>query len=235
MPRPPLAALLLLAAAALTRAATPVQPAALLNGKDLAGWELVVEPAADIATVCTYKTDGVLAIAGKPLSFLATKANYENFKLHAEWRWSDKPGNSGILVHIASGPKDRQWPVCHQVQTKNKAVGDLIPMAGATFAESFTTPPGANPSFRAHSAADSEKPAGEWNSADIVCRGDTIEVTINGVAQNQVTKASPAAGRIGFQLEGVPFEIRNVRIEPLPPAIGSSYQSMPAPAKSEKF
>ncbi len=200
---------------ALLRAETPTKPAALLNGKDLANWELTVDPATDIATVCKYHADGALAVAGKPLGFLATKASYENFKLHAEWRWTDKAGNSGILLHISSGPKDRVWPLCHQVQTKNKAVGDMIPMAGATFAEPFTTPPGANPSFRAHAAADSEKPVGEWNSADIVCRGDTIEVTINGIAQNKVTKVSPAAGRVGFQLEGIPYELRNVRLESL--------------------
>jgi hypothetical protein len=215
--------------------AAPAAATVLLNGKDLAGWEFVTQPAADIATVCKYNADGSVVVAGKPLGFLATKASYDNYHLHAEWRWNGQAGNSGILVHIASGPKDRQWPICHQVQTKNKAVGDLIPMAGATFAEPFTTPPGANPSFRARSGADSEKPAGEWNVADIDCRGDTIEVTINGVAQNRVTKASPAAGQIGFQLEGVGYEIRNVRVEPLAPAIGSSPQTAPARNPGSRF
>jgi hypothetical protein len=224
---PVIAAALLFVTSASVHAASPNQSTALLNGKDSAGWEFITQPAADIATVCKYNADGSVVVAGKPLGFLATKASYENYHLHAEWRWNGQPGNSGILVHIASGPKDRQWPICHQVQTKNKAVGDLIPMAGATFAEPFTTPPGANPSFRAHSGADSEKPAGEWNVADIVCRGDTIEVTINGVAQNRVTKVSPAAGQVGFQLEGVGYEIRNVRLEPLAPAIGSSPQTAP--------
>jgi hypothetical protein len=233
--RPSLAVALVLTVVTLMRADTPMKPTALLNGKDLAAWELVVEPAADIAKVCTYNADGSLAVAGTPLSFLATKTSYENYTLHAEWRWKDKPGNSGILVHIASGPKDRQWPVCLQVQLKNKAVGDLIPMAGATFAEPFTTPPGANPAFRAHDGADAEKPVGEWNSADIACRGDTVEVTINGIRQTRVTKVTPAAGKIGFQLEGLPFEIRNVRIAPLPAAIGSSPQTPPAKGGGGRF
>jgi hypothetical protein len=36
------------------------------------------------------------------------------------------------------------------------------------------------------------------------------------VAQNRVSGASPAKGPIGFQLEGTPYELRNVRIEQLP-------------------
>ena len=53
---------------------------------------------------------------------------------------------------------------------------------------------------------------GEWNSCDVVCRGDVIEASINGVAQNRVTGVSAAAGKVGFQLEGTPFELRNVSI-----------------------
>ena len=64
----------------------------------------------------------------------------------------------------------------------------------------------------ARSGSGSEKPAGEWNSADIVCRGDVIEVTINGVPQNKVTGCSAREGKIGIQLEGIPFELRNVSL-----------------------
>ncbi len=204
-------------------AESPARPTDLFAGHNLTAWELVVEPAADIATVCKFNTDGTLAVTGKPSSFFATKLSYENYRLHAEWRWPAAPGNSGILLHIASGPKDRQWPLSHQVQTKNTAAGDLLPMAGATFAEPLTSAPGAATPLKARIAGDSEKPVGEWNTCDIVCRGDTIEVTVNGVLQNKITKASPAAGRIGFQLEGVAYELRNVVIQPLL-AIGASYQ-----------
>lgn len=205
-----------LATLARLNAETPARPEELLNGKDLAGWELVTTPAVDVATVCSYTATGALAISGKPTSFLATKKSYENYRLHAEWRWTGAPGNAGVLVHIASGPKDRQWPLSIQIQTKNTAAGDLLPMAGATFAEPLTSAPGAAVPLRAHSAADSEKTVGEWNTCDIVCRGDTIEVTINGVLQNKISKVSPASGKIGLQLEGVAYEVRNVRIAPLP-------------------
>lgn len=187
----------------------------LFNGKDFAGWEFVTSPAKNIADVCTLQADGSIAAAGQPVGFISTTASYENYRLHAEWRWSGKPGNGGVLVHISSGPKDRAWPLCLQIQTKNKTVGDLLPMAGATFAEPLTTAPGASPAIKAHTAPDSEKPVGEWNTCDIVCRDATIEVTINGVLQNKITQTAPRAGRVGFQFEGTPFELRHVTITAL--------------------
>jgi hypothetical protein len=40
-------------------------------------------------------------------------------------------------------------------------------------------------------------------------------VTINGVLQNRVTGCSLKEGRIGFQFEGVPFELRGVTLTKL--------------------
>src|SRR6478736_1823381 len=207
---PALLSLTLLAATARSAPAT-----ALFNGHDLAGWEFVVSPATDLATVATVRPDGVIAAAGKPVGFIATTASHANFRLHAEWRWPGKPGNGGVLVHISSGPKDRAWPLCYQIQLKNQAVGDLLPMAGATFTEPLTSAPGAATPLKAHTAPDSEKPAGEWNSCDITCRGDTIEVVVNGVAQNRVTGCSLTKGTVGFQFEGAPFELRDVTLAAL--------------------
>ena len=210
--RSSLPTLCLFAVLAATGCAAPAVPVALFNGHDFGGWELVATPATDPGAVCKFQPDGVIAVAGAPVGFLATTASYENYRLHAEWRWPGKPGNGGVLLHIASGPKDRAWPLSLQVQTKNKSAGDLLPMAGATFAEPLTSAPGASPALRAHTAPDSEKPAGGWNSCDLTCRDGTVEVTINGVVQNKVTGVTPRAGHIGFQFEGVPFELRQVTV-----------------------
>jgi hypothetical protein len=179
------------------------------------GWEFVTDPAVPIADVCAVRPNGVIAVRGSPIGYLATTASLRNYRLHAEWRWPDKAGNSGALVHISSGPKDRQWPVSFQVQWKNTAVGDLLPMAGATFAEPLSTPPGAKTPQLNHRGSDSERPVGDWNDCDVVCLGDTIEVSINSVRQNRVSAVSVFEGRVGFQLEGTPFELRNVSITPI--------------------
>lgn len=191
-----------------TRAVQPFDSAANL--------ELVSTPGGDLATVWARGADGVVKVAGQPSGYVATRASYTNYRMHLEWRWPGKPGNAGVLLHVASGPRDRVWPLSVQVQTKYGAAGDLLPMAGASFVEPLTSAPGAATAIKARVEADSEKPAGEWNSADILCRDGVIEVSVNGVPQNRVSGANPRAGRIGFQLEGAPYELRRVRIEPLP-------------------
>ncbi len=214
----------------------------LLNGRDLLGWELVAPEGvkADLAAICRYQADGSLAVAGKPMSFLATKESYENYRLHLEWRWptdAAKTSNSGVLIHVASGPKDGAWPTCFQAQLKLTRAGDILPMAGAKFAEKITSPAGTkNPQVDRLVVEASEKPLGEWNSYDIVCRGDIIEVSVNGLFQNRVTRCVPASGRIAIQLEGTPYELRNIRLEALPRAIDSTMQFPPAKdPKSGKF
>ncbi len=203
----------LLAACALSGAvASAAETRDLFPGGGLAGWEFTGSPATDIATVCTARADGVIAATGQPVGFIATKAAHKNYRLHAEWRWPGKPGNGGALVHISSGPKDRAWPLCFQIQQKHGAAGDLLPMAGATFAEPLSSAPGASPATKARTGADGEKPAGEWNTCEITCRGDTIEIVVNGVLQNRVTGTSLQEGKIGFQFEGTPFELRGVTV-----------------------
>jgi hypothetical protein len=89
-------------------------------------------------------------------------------------------------------------------------------MAKASFAEALSTPPGAMTPQINRQNPSSEKPLGEWNACDIVCRDGAMDVTLNGVVQNHVTGCKPAAGQIGIQLEGFPYDLRNIRIEPLP-------------------
>jgi Domain of Unknown Function (DUF1080) len=202
-------------------AATPAKSVDLFSGKDFAGLEFISTPATDLKAVCMLQPDGVIAVAGKPVGYLATTASYENYRLHVEWRWpadAAKNSNSGVLLHIASGPVNgTAWPVCFQMQQKLTRAGDLLPMGGdAKFAEKLTTAPGARTPQLDRQQPSSEKPLGEWNACDIVCRAGAIEVTINGVLQNKVTQSSPAKGPVGFQLEGTPYELRNVRLEPLP-------------------
>jgi hypothetical protein len=213
----------LLSCVALAVSAQAQTPAAtdLFNGKDLTGWSLVTPDHTAIAAVCHVTAEGAMAVAGKPVGYLLADGTYKNYQLHVEWRWpadAVKNSNSGVLVHIASGPIDRNtWPLCFQVQNKITRAGDLIPMGGAKFAEALSTAPGAvTPQLYRQHKDSSEKPLGEWNTCDIVCRDGVLECAINGVAENRVTGCQPAAGQIGIQLEGFPYELRNIRIAPLP-------------------
>lgn len=211
--RLPLFATLGLALSAFSLAAEPATPIALLT-PGLAGWTLSAAEPADLAATATLDAAGVLHLTGKPNGYLATTESHKNYQLHAEWRWTEKPGNAGFLLHISDGPKDRVWPTSIQVQTKHTRAGDVLPMAAAKFTEPLTSEPGKT-AVRDRQADASEKPVGEWNVADIVCHDGSIEITINGVRQNTITGSVPAAGRIGLQLEGAPYEVRALNLTPL--------------------
>ena len=194
----------------------------LFGGGALSGWEYIAGDPRDISQVVVIK-EGVISVVGKPNGYLVTKATHADYTLHAEWRWTSTAptpvANGGILIHVSSGPVQQSlWPTSFQVQLKVQRAGDVLSMGEAKFAETPTTPGTAtSPSSTLARQADaSERGLGEWNHADITVRGATIEVTINDVRQNRVTQCLPASGRIGFQLEGQPFELRNVRLSPLP-------------------
>ena len=58
-----------------------------------------------------------------------------------------------------------------------------------------------------------EKPLGEWNTMQIICKKNTLKVYINGIIQNQISGLTAEKGFIGFQNEGVPLEFRNLSIK----------------------
>ena len=85
-------------------------------------------------------------------------------------------------------------------------------MAGATLSRAAARAREANGSNggpRAKSQSASGTPA---TSSAAATRS---ECRINGELESTATKMSPHAGRIGFQLEGFLYELRNVTVTPL--------------------
>lgn len=207
--------LTLLAVCALTaRAGEPVTPkekTPLFNGKDLTGW-VRFAPGGNVDEMWSVK-DGVIHCTGKPNGYIRTEQTYRDYRLGVDWRWTDKPTNSGVLLHKTG--EDKVWPTCIEAQLMHENAGDFWILQGATIqVKGKTVGPGAyvnSVKFAPHS----EKPAGEWNHYDITCRGDTVKLVVNGVLQNEGTGASASAGNICLQSEGSPIEFRDVVIQPL--------------------
>ena len=211
---------LLLVLSANYLSAQDVVTQSLFNGKDLTGWKLITQTKTPLAKVCQVDNAGVMHLAGKPVGYLIYDKTYVNYRLHVEWRWpidAAKNSNSGVLVHISSGPLDRNtWPLCFQFQSKLSRAGDILPMAGAQFHEALSTPANAKTPQLDRINESSEKPLGEWNSYDIECNHGEMSCSVNGVKQNHVTQANPASGQIGIQLEGTPYDLRNITLTILP-------------------
>ena len=60
-----------------------------------------------------------------------------------------------------------------------------------------------------------EKPAGEWNTYEIVASGNTIKNSVNGKLMNQALECGVTSGHIAIQSEGGEIEVRSIYVEPI--------------------
>jgi hypothetical protein len=187
---------------------------ALFNGKNLDGWQGLVElkdrlnkkpeqlkamiDAANqkILPHWTVK-DGILHYDGKANS-LQTVKDYYDFELLVDWKIGPK-GDSGIYV--------RGQP---QIQIWDNPIG-----SGGLFNNQL------NPS-KPLTVAD--KPVGEWNTFHVVVKKDRVTVKLNGVLvvdnvelENYWFRGTPlpVKGPIELQHHGDPLQFKNVFVKEL--------------------
>lgn len=197
-------------------------PIALFNGKDLAGWHMDVptldkDPNGQKPFVIR---NGLLVSLATPGGHLITDRSFENYKLDVEYRFSAKPGNCGVLVHVS---KPRRlygmFPQSIEVQMQSGDAGDFW-----CIGENIDVPDMENrrgPRDRwgvdgdklrriKNLTDDSENAVGEWNRMVIECKRDQIRVWVNGDLVNHGRNASASKGRIALQAEGSEVEFRKV-------------------------
>src|SRR5712692_4118218 len=132
----------------------------------LRGYTLEAFPSA-----CWTIQDGALkTVAGaKGPCDLVTRDKYRDFEVELEYKLAPR-GNSGILYRVAEVPGEPSWhtgpemqilddPTYPESAAKNRsgALYDLVPAEGATV-----------------------RPAGEWNKARVLVRGNHVEHWLNG-------------------------------------------------------
>jgi hypothetical protein len=192
------------------------KPQVLFNGKDLTGWKAVFETSGAKAEDTWSAKGGVLSCTGKPAGYLRTeKDDFHDYVLTLEWRWPEgsQGGNNGVLVHTSTPNALGVWPKSIEVQLHAGNAGDLW-VIGTTL-----NVPDADKrrKDRRHInlTDNSEKPAGQWNTMEIACKGDTIRVKVNGDLVNEATDCSVTKGAISLQSEGSPIEFRNIVLKPI--------------------
>ncbi|MDR1009909.1 MAG: DUF1080 domain-containing protein [Opitutaceae bacterium] len=215
--------------------AAPIQ---LFNGKDLTGWIAYTRDNSPDAAQTWGVRDGVLTDSGKPNGYLRTEKRYGNYKLTVEWRWTAAPTlgangkprtrNNGVLLHMQG--KDQVWPQSIEAQLMEQNAGDFYTIGSVDTNEhkaardAAIAAAGDDEAAKKRAAGNrrltkknpsNEKPDGEWNRYDIVCQGDTITLTVNGVEQNRATGVTVQEGHICLQSEGAPAEFRNITLTPL--------------------
>jgi hypothetical protein len=193
---------------------SPGEQAPLWNGTDFTGWHrYVADPTVEVNNVWRV-LNHVIRCSGEADGYMRTVNRYRNYRLHVEWRWPEQAGNSGVLLHL-SGP-DQLWPTCIECQLKAGNAGDFVLMNGAGLTVNGVNRREPGKQFVAieKKAPVSEKSIGQWNVCEIHCRKGRIRCFVNGVLQNEGTKADPSSGWIGLQSEGDPIEFRNIYLLP---------------------
>jgi hypothetical protein len=176
----------------------------LFNGKDLRNWIFMLkDPSVDPSKVFTVK-DGVIHIKGDPFGYMRTQKEYFNYTLHVEWRYPEVATNSGVFVHGQT--PDTIWLKCVECQLQSGNAGDFVCMNGADMKERTDK----TKRVVKKMTTSNEKPVGEWNTMEIKCMDNTIEVKINGVLQNRGTEVNISKGFICLQSEGKDIEFRNI-------------------------
>ena len=195
-----------------TFAEESLNPIALFNGNDFDGWTMFMpDETIDPSTVWSIQ-DGVIHCTGQPFCYMRTEKTYENYRLTVEWRWPGEATNSGVFLH-AQEP-DTVWPFCIEAQLKNNRAGDFVLMGQTTRFEGQRERKGFFGGV-SKKGVSAEKPIGEWNRYEILCEGDTIELSVNGQVMNTATGATLTKGHIALQSEGGPIEFRNIQLTPI--------------------
>ena len=139
----------------------------LENWRDYNGEELTIPWFVENGTI-TAKGDG-----SDESGYIVTKKQYENFILKWDWKIADE-GNSGVLYHVVENPK---FKVPYVTGPEYQLIDELNfpePLedwqkTAADYAM-YTTDP----------AKTEIKPAGEWNTSQIVFDNGHVEHWLNG-------------------------------------------------------
>lgn len=192
---------------------------ALFNGVDLTAWVHNGTPGS-----FTVK-DGMINgdRAKKEWAYwLSTEREYGDFELRLQYRIT-KGGNSGIFIRA---PRDgRTSRVGMEIQILDDGQKKGRPGVGSTGAIYQV----------AASRALASKPAGEWNDLWILCHGEQVKVTLNGVVINEISmaeyeqlKSRPRKGYIGLSAHTGPVQFRNIRLREMGGSTAAPVQSRPA-------
>ena len=193
---------------------SPDKKTVLWDGTDFDGWRRVVsDPTVNINDVWRIY-DGVLWCKGQPNGYIRTAKRYRNYQLHLDWRWPETPTNSGVLLHGRA--PDRIWPACIECQLKAGDAGDLVLIDGAGLTVNGVSYRNPDKQFEViqKKSPTSERPAGQWNSLLIRCKGRSVRCFVNGIPQNEGTRACVNSGWIALQSEGSPIEFRDIYLLP---------------------
>ena len=193
---------------------------ALFNGKDLTGWQGLIEvhtrakmspeqrkkaqEAADKKIVGHWTVkDGIINYDGKANN-LQTVKDFGNFELYVDWKIHPK-GDSGI--YLRGHPQVQIWD------------GAINKMGSGGLYNNAKNPK--------DPLVNADRPAGEWNTFWIKMIGDRVTIKLNGTLvvdntplenyfERKLGKPLPTTGPIELQHHGDHLWFKNIYVKQLP-------------------
>ncbi|MEO8192975.1 MAG: DUF1080 domain-containing protein [Gemmatimonadales bacterium] len=194
----------------------------LFDGRTTAGWREFGKPTMSNG----WKViDGSLVRTDSAAGDIITNDKYKNYELALDWKVPEG-GNSGIFYNVTEDA-DIIYKAAPEMQVLDDARHpdgkNPLTSAGASYGL-YPAPRGV------------VRPAGQWNSARLVVKGDHVEHWLNGVKlleyelgsadwKDRVAKSkfnewplygTKREGNIGLQDHGDRVEFRNIRVRVLP-------------------
>ncbi len=126
---------------------------------------------------------------------------------HVEWRFTPVPGRKGYNsgIYARNSADARIW---HQAQTGDGSGGFI-------FGETPVKGKLASINLSRQQPVSRVKPAGDWNTFEITCRGKDMTLWVNGAVTSQWHACEVPRGYVGVEAEGYRIEFRQVKVKPL--------------------
>jgi len=147
----------------------------LFNGQDLAGWRMA-GPGRFVIQGGLMKTEG-----GMGLLYYAGE-KFGNATIRVVYKVTDARSNSGVFIRLPEPPPDAWYGVHNGYEVQIDAAGDEWHTTGALYSLTKV-------------AKRPQKPAGEWNTMDILLQGQTTTVILNGETINEFAGNQPVPER----------------------------------------
>lgn len=185
--------------------------ASMFNEKDLAGWAGGGSPAES----CWSVVDGLLVCSGEKGPWLRSDKEYGDFSFRVEYLLSPG-GNSGVYVRVPEDgnhhrENDTLPPAGFEVQMLDDADPKYATLKDYQYSASVYDIQGADPRVT--------RPAGEWNTLEINCRGQKVTTVHNGrTVVNISSETHPllalrkTSGFLGLQNHSTVVKFRHIRV-----------------------
>ena len=140
-----------------------------------------------------------------------------DFIYHVEWRFTPVPGKKGYNsgLYARNSADARIW---HQAQTGDGSGGFIFgetPVKGTLKRINLSK----------QQPASRVKPAGQWNTFEITCRGKEMSLWVNGAVTSHWDDCEVPRGYLGVEAEGYRIEFRQLKVKPLDPSIPGKSKS----------